>query len=317
MKFRPNQLRRALPVAGCLAAFLLAGAPARAQSMKPAGDGTTIQDPSAKAPKQLQGVGIDQKLDAQVPADLAFRDEAGQSVRFGDYYAKGRPVLLTLVYYQCPRMCTAVLNEMKKALMLVSLNPGSDFEVVVVSFDPREKPELAAKKKDEYTRAYRRPGTENGWHFLTGDEPDIRRLADAVGFRYQWDEAHQQYVHAGGLIVLTPGGRTAKYLYGSNPAPMDIKLSLLDASGGKIGSASDVVLQYCFEYDPHSGRYSFSILNVVRAFGGLTVLAVGAFVVRNLIRDRNGRHAIAAAAAGPPPADAGQPSQSQAVKDNR
>ena len=287
-------LRRAVTALALPALSLgwLAAGPAAAQSMKPAGDGTTIQPPASAKPTSVADVGIDQKLGTAVPGDLTFTDDAGKVVKLSDYYKLNRPVLFTLVYYGCPRLCTTVLNEMNKAITPMSLNPGSDYEIVVVSFDPRETADLSAKKKAEYTRSYKRPNTEHGWHFLTGDEANIKALTQAVGFRYAWDEKHNQYIHAGGVMVLTPDGRTSKYFYGVDYVPRDIKFALMEAGNGKVGSATDQVLLYCFQYDPHSGKYSVAVLNLVKIGGLLTVLAVGAFVALSLRRDREVRPAV-------------------------
>lgn len=254
--------------------------------MKPAGDGEPILPPPSAKPTSTADVGIDQKLDVQIPGDLVFRDDAGEIVTLSKYFQSNKPVLFTLVYYGCPRLCTTVLNEMSKALMPVELRPGQDFEIVVVSFDPREGTDLAYKKKQEYTKFYRRPGTEAGFHFLTGDETNIKRLTETVGFRYAWDEKHQQYIHAGGVMVLTPQGKTSKYFYGVDYRPTDLRLALVEAGQGKIGSLSDQVLLFCFQYDPHSGKYSLAVLNVVKVAGMLTLLGLGTFVVMSLRKDR-------------------------------
>jgi protein SCO1/2 len=277
-----------------VAALVSTASPAFAQAMRPAGDGTSINPSPDAKPGLLNGVGIDQKLDTQIPADLVFRDETGKQIRLGDYFNQGpadkkRPILFTLVYYGCPRLCTMVLNEMKKALIPVeTLNPGRDYDIVIVSFDPREGPNLAFDKKAEYTRAFRRPGTEGGWHFLTGDETNIKALCDAIGFRYQWDEKHQQYVHAGGVMVLTPGGKTSKYFYGIDYVPRDLQLALMEAGNGKIGTVSDQVTLFCFMYDPTTGKYTIAIKRILQVFGGLVVLGMGLFMVRSFRRDKPG-----------------------------
>jgi protein SCO1/2 len=234
----------------------------------------------------LDKVGIDQNLDAQVPLDLAFRDEAGQPVTLARYVGE-KPVILTLVYYGCPGLCTIVLNDVEKSLQALKLNVGESFEVITVSFDPTEKPELAAKKKREYVKRHKRPGAERGWHFLTGDEASIRALTQAVGFRYAWDESRKQYVHPGGIIVLTPSGKISRYFFGIDYAPRDVQLSLVEASGGKIGSPVDKAMLYCFQFNPHTGRYTFWVTNAVRIGGVLTLLALGTFLIRNLYRDRS------------------------------
>lgn len=288
--------------------------------MKPSGDGTTIQPPASAKPVSTADVGIDQKLDTQVPGNLVFRDDAGEIVTLQKYYDLKRPILFALVYYGCPRLCTTVLNEMNKALMPVDLSPGKDFEIVIVSFDPREGTDLSHKKKQEYTNFYRRPGTEKGWHFLTGDQNNIKALTEAVGFRYAWDEKHSQYIHAGGVMVLTPGGVTSKYFYGVDYVPRDLRLALVEAGNGKIGSLSDQVLLFCFQYDPHSGKYTLAVLNIVKVAGVLTVLGLGAFMVLSFRKDRRDaplpqrqpETGEAAAQAG----EATQESSSQNVRDN-
>jgi protein SCO1/2 len=293
MSDRPTQSRRPLrrllraALAPVLALAAVA-APAAGQSMRPAGDGKTIVgSPTSRPTSILNEVGIDQKLGTQIPPELTFRDETGKVVRLADYFAQGRPILFTLVYYGCPRLCTMVLNDMKRAMVLESgLNPGRDYDILVVSFDPREGPDLAFDKKAEYTKAFRRPGTEGGWHFLTGDEANVKSLCDAVGFRYAWDEKHQQYIHAGGVMVLTPDGKTSKYFYGVEYRPLDLRLALVEAGQGRIGSPSDKVLLFCFMYDPNTGQYTPRIRLIIQGVACLTVLGLGAFVVRSLRRER-------------------------------
>lgn len=294
--------RLAVAVMG-LGLATVAGSPALGQSMQPSGGGATPQNPSTVKPSFYPDVGIDQKLGAQVPGDLTFRDSFGQPIKLSELYAHKRPILFTLVYYGCPRTCTAALNEMTKALKTTSLNPGSDFDIVIVSFDPREGAELAAKKKIEYQNFYRRPGTEAGWTFLTGDEANIKALASSVGFRYAWDEKHQQYVHAAGLMVLTPDGQVSKYMYGVEYTGLQLKLALMDAAGGKVGTAVDQVLRYCFEYDMNSGKYTFAIWTIVRAGCVLTVLGLAGFMFVNFRRDR--RLAATAVVPGGPHPDVG------------
>jgi protein SCO1/2 len=240
----------------------------------------------ATRPAILDDVGIDQKLDSQVSPDLVFRDETGRQVRLGDYFNK-RPIILTLVYYKCPMLCTLVLNDLTRTLNGIrTASIGKDFDVITVSFDPRETSDLAAAKKAQYLREYRRSGAENGWHFLTGDESSIRQLTSTVGFRYAWDPKFQQYVHASGITLLTPQGRVSRYFFGIEYSAKDLRLSLVEASGGKIGSRIDQVLLYCFHYDPAIGKYTLAITNVLRACGILTVLAIGSFVVISVRKER-------------------------------
>jgi protein SCO1/2 len=236
-------------------------------------------------PPQLQGVRIDQKLGEPVPLDLTFRDERGVTVRLGEYFGR-RPVILVLAYYRCPMLCTQVLNGLVHALWEVGLEMGADFEVVTVSFDPRETPELAAAKKKAYLKRYRQPGGEEGWHFLTGEEPAIRRLTEAVGFHYRYDAANDQFAHASGIMVLTPRGKIARYFYGINYSPRDLRLGLVEASDNKIGSLADQFLLACFHYDPTTGKYGLAVMNLVRLGGVLTLLALGVFYVVQWRRSR-------------------------------
>jgi len=241
----------------------------------------------SQRPQILDQVGLDQRLDAQVPLDLRFRDESGAEVELRQYF-RGKPVIVNLVYYECPMLCTLVLNGLVSSLRAMSLDVGSDFEIVTVSFDAREKTELAARKKQTYLDEYRRPGAEAGWHFLTGDEASIRGLADAVGFRFAYDDATQQFAHAAGIVVLTPQGRVARYFYGVEYAPRDLRLALVEASENRIGSLVDQVLLFCFHYDPLTGRYSALTMNAIRLGGVLTVLALAAVIAVLLRRERAG-----------------------------
>lgn len=223
-------------------------------------------------PRMLEGVGIDQKLDGQLPLDLMFNDESGVQVRLGDYFGK-KPVVLALVYYNCPMLCNQVLNGLTSSMEIVrSFDIGKEFDVVTVSFDPRETPELARQKKETYLRWYRRPGASDGWHFLTGGKHDIDKLCDAVGFRYRYDPATDQFVHASGIMLATSQGKLARYFYGVEYAPMDLKLGLMEASENKIGSPVDKLLLYCYHYDPAAGKYGPVVMNMIRVGGGATVI---------------------------------------------
>ncbi len=254
------------------------------------GMGERPEPPSTEAnlPPELAGVGFDQKLGAQVPLDLVFRDETGAEVQLGRYFGQ-RPVLLTLSYYECPMLCTLVLNGVTSGLKAVPFAPGEDFEIVTVSFDPREKPDLAARKKANYVELLGRPGAAAGWHFLTGDEPAIAALTGAVGFRYRYDAASNQYAHAAGIMVLTPQGQISRYLFGIEYAPKDIRLALVEASAGKIGSFVDQVLLFCFHYDPETGTYGAAVVNGIRAGGVLTLAAIALFMIGSWRRDRRTR----------------------------
>ncbi|GBC83575.1 hypothetical protein HRbin10_02725 [bacterium HR10] len=247
--------------------------------------------PSGQPAPILQRVGIDQKLNAQVPLDLVFRDESGRAVALREYFGE-RPVILSLVYYECPMLCTLILNGLLRSLRALSFTAGREFIVLTVSFDPREGPELAAAKKRAYVRSYGRSEAERGWHFLTGEETAIRRLTEAVGFRYAFDAETGQFAHASGIMVLTPQGRVARYFYGIEYAPRDLRLGLVEAAQGKIGSPVDQLLLYCYHYDPKTGRYSMLIMNVLRLAGAATVLALGSFMLVMFRRERRKKRAL-------------------------
>ena len=236
-------------------------------------------------PAPLRDVGIDQKLDEQLPLDLTFRDETGKPVQLRKYFGQ-KPVLLSLVYYDCPMLCTLVLNGLVRSLRAVPLDVGDQFQVVTVSFDPRETAALAAAKKETYVKRYGRAQASQGWHFLTGDEASIQQLTRAVGFRYAYDEKSGQFAHATGIMVLTPTGRLARYFYGIEYSPRDLRLALVEASANKIGSVVDQLLLFCFHYDPKTGKYSLVVMNVLRIAGMGTLLALGSFMLVMFRRDR-------------------------------
>jgi len=268
-----------------VAALLLTAVVALAPVAARAGAQPAVGQPAAAQPEALRGVGIDQRLDQQVPLDLVFNDENGRAVTLGSLL-HGKPVILNLVYYRCPMLCTLVLNGLLSAMKALPFDAGKEFDVFTVSFDPEDTPALAAQKKATYLEQYRRPGAAEGWHFLVGDETSIRPLMEAIGFRYAWDPEARQYAHASGLVVLTPGGRLSHYFYGVEFAPRDLRLALVEASSERIGSVVDQLLLFCFHYDPATGRYSRVALNAVRAGGILTLAALGAFLVVMLRRDR-------------------------------
>lgn len=234
--------------------------------------------PSQMMPTALLEIGFDQRINEQLPLDTTFRDETGQPITLGSLYGK-RPVVLGFVYYECPMLCTQVLNAITATVSTLSFRAGTDFDVVLVSFDPRETPRQAAAKKAEYMTRYKRPGTEGGWHFLTGDEPEIKRLTSAAGYKYTWDQETQQFAHPTGIIVTTPDGRTARYLFGIEYGPRDLKFALVEASEGRVGSVVDNLLIYCFHYDPMTGRYGVYIMRTLRIAGVATVLLIGTFIV--------------------------------------
>lgn len=230
-----------------------------------------------QVPGQLQDIKIEQKLDTQVPLDLTFRDEQGKAVKLGDYFGK-KPVVLALVYYTCPMLCNQILNGAAGSLKTISFDAGNEFEVVAVSFDPKDTPETASAKKRAYLERYNREGAEKGWHFLSGDEAQIKVLADAVGFRYRWDEATGQYVHASAIMVVTPQGKLSRYFYGIEYSPRDLKLGLVEASEGKIGSPVDQLYLFCFHYDPATGKYGVVIMNIIRGLGLATFIGVALLI---------------------------------------
>ena len=233
----------------------------------------------------LSEVGIDQRLGDAIPLDLAFRNEAGEAVRLGDYLGE-KPAILLLVYYECPMLCTQILNGLLASLRVLSFDVGSEFEVITVSFDPEETADLAREKKESYVGRYGRKGAASGWHFLTGDLASVEALTRAVGFRYVYDPGSELFAHASGVMVLTPEGTLSRYFYGIEYAPRDLRLGLIEASANEIGSAVDEVLLYCFRYDPSSGKYSLVIMNVVRLAGIATVGLLGGFVFIMLRRER-------------------------------
>jgi protein SCO1 len=293
--------RNNLPFALCLVAAAFASvvpaAVAAAQPMAPSASKAEIRRP---APAEIvQKVGVDQKLDGQVPLDVTFHDESGRAVRLGAYFGRGKPVVLTPVYYECPMLCTMTLNGILKAFRVLDLTIGKDFDVVTVSFDPRETPELAAKKKATYVAQYKKGATasaEAGWHFLTGDEASVRQLMDAVGFRYTFDPGTQQYAHASAIMVMTPEGKISRYFYGLEYSTRDLKWGLVEASQNHIGSLADQVILLCYHYDASTGRYSLAITKSLRLAGVLTMVAIGGYVALSLVRERRRRSAPAAAA---------------------
>lgn len=235
-------------------------------------------------PLPLKHVGIDQKLNAQVPLSLEFKDEAGRTVKLGDYFGK-RPVILAPVYYECPMLCTQILNGLVRSLKAVTFNPGQEFDVLVFSFDARDTTALAAAKKENYLKRYDRPGTAEGWHFLTGGPDQIKELTSAIGYRYVWDPHTNQFAHASGIMLLTPEGRISKYFYGIDYAPKDVRLGLIEAAQNKIGTPVDQILLFCYHWDPSTGKYTATVMNIIRAAGGLTVVLLGGFVIIMLRRD--------------------------------
>lgn len=246
---------------------------------------------TSSTPAQLPGrVAIAQKLGGQLPLDVTMHDETGAIVRVGDYFASGRPVLLNFVYFHCPMLCPIVLDGLSSALTELKFNIGEQFDVVTISIDPRDKPSEAAQFKDKFVRRYGRLSAANGWHFLTGNDSSIHRLADAVGFQYAYDGVRDTFAHGAALLVLTPDGRTSRYFYGFEYKPRDVRLALVEASDRKIGNATDQFLLLCYHYDPKVGRYSRTAMNVVRAGGITTMAALASFIVIMVRKERRSRN---------------------------
>jgi protein SCO1/2 len=283
-------LRATLLLSGCA---LLTGR-AAAQPMMPAG-GNTDGVASAMAPDTVvKNVGVDQNLDATVSPDLTFTDETGKTVRLGDYMGK-RPLLLSLVYYECPGLCTMTLNGVARSLRPLSFTPGKEFDVLTVSFNPNDTPKLAAAKKANYIDEYLAPGSAvshnredavAGWHFLTGDKANIDKLCQTVGFRYTYDEKSKQYAHASCIMILTPQGHVSRYFYGLEYSTKDIQFGLMEAAAERIGSLSDAIILFCYHYDPSAAKYSLAILKVVKVAGILTVASIASLVFFLSRRDR-------------------------------
>lgn len=247
-------------------------------------------------PTVLRDVGFDQRLDAVVPSDIALRDESGRAVTLADYLGR-KPVVLSLVYYECPSLCTMTLNGLVSAMNAVSFDAGKEYDVVTVSFEPRETPALAAAKKEAYLKRYQRPGAAAGWHFLTAEPDQIARLTQAVGFRYTWDERLRQYAHPSGVVVLTPQGRVARYLFGIEYAPKDLRFALVEASAGRVGGVVDQAILFCYQYDPMTGKYGTAIMRLLQAASVLTLAALGTFIFTMWRRERRAARAALAGSA--------------------
>ncbi len=237
-----------------------------------------ISPPASVRPPYLENVGIEQHLDGQVPPDLSFIDDTGRTVQLGDYFGK-KPLILNLVYYNCTMLCGEALAGLTGAMKMVKFDVGKEFEVVTVSFNPQETPEIAAAKKKDYLARYGRPGAASGWHFLTGPPESINALTKAVGFQYQYDPKIKQYAHATAIMVLTPQGRISRYFYGVDFPPKDLRMGLVEASQGKIGNAVDQVLLYCYHYDPATGKYGAVVSNILRLGAGVTIVFLGGLLL--------------------------------------
>ena len=260
-----------------LAAAVLLGGPASAQLLE-------------DQPEPLEGIGITEHLDEPVPLDLTFRDESGAQVSLGKYFGQGKPVVLNLVYFDCPMLCNVFLDGFTAAIRDLEWTPGQEYEIVTVSFDPRDTPEGATAKRERYLGELGRPEAKDGWHFLVGDEENTHKLATALGFNYRWMEDRSEFAHSAALFLATPEGRLSRYLYGVAFDPATLRLSLVEASDGKIGSPVDQIILFCFAYDHTEGRYGPAAMNLMRAFAAFTVIVVGLWLASAWRRSARRRH---------------------------
>ncbi|MEO8481636.1 MAG: SCO family protein [Acidobacteriota bacterium] len=287
------RLGRVALVSSMLAAGVVSAAaqPTAPLSVPPPGLAATAAIP------MLRDVGVDQKPGSQVPLDTPFVDESGRDVTLAQYFG-ARPVILVLAYYECPMLCTQVINAAAASIVPMNLVAGRDFNVLVVSFDPGETPALAAGKRESFIKRYGRPGSEAGIHFLTGRQASIDALTKAVGFRYAYDPKIDQFAHPAVMTILASDGRVSRYLFGIEFAPRDLRFALVDAGAGKVGTVVDQAMLFCYNYDPETGRYGFAIMTAVRVGGLLTVLALGSFILVTLRRERRQDRAVKSTATG-------------------
>ena len=275
MRARPLPFahRRTRLLAFVVAGLLLQDRPDIFAQARPSDSGL----PAAAVPSALQEVGFDQNLNQMLPLDAEFKDEHGRSIRIGEYFGR-RPVVLAFVYYGCPMLCLQSLNSLASTLGVMAETPGDAFEVVSISIDPRETPSMALEKKRHYVERSGKPAIAGGWHYLTGTDENIKRMANAAGFRYVWDERTQQYAHPAGIVIATPRGNVSRYLFGIDYGPRDLRLAVLDASEGKVSSILAKALLYCYHYDLSTGRYSLAIMRVVQVGGAATVFSLGTLI---------------------------------------
>jgi protein SCO1 len=245
-----------------------------------------MSQPANTRPPRLENVGIEQHLDAQVPPDLTFTDDTGKAVKLGDYFGR-KPLILNLVYFNCTMLCGEELAGLASAMRLIKFDVGNEFDVITVSFDPRETPAMAAEKKKDYVGRYGRANATTGWHFLTGQAESINALTKAVGFQYQYDPRSNQFAHATAIMVLTPQGHISRYFYGVDFPPKDLRMGLVEASQNKIGNAVDAVLLYCYHYDPETGKYGAVIGNILRLGAAVTILLIGGLILTLWRLDRS------------------------------
>jgi protein SCO1 len=262
-------------------AFASAGAAVLHAQQRPGMPGSGAADPGLVAsvvPPQLESVSFAQRLDESLPLDAVFRDDEGREVTLGRYFGR-RPVLLAFVYYECPMLCSQVMYGISSALKVLTFTAGHDFDVVLVSFDPRETPEHARARKAAHLAQWSAQETADGWHLLTGDEANIRRVTEAAGFTYRWDERSGQFAHVSGLLVATPEGRLSRYFYGVQFSPRELRMALVESGEGRIGSRIDELLLYCFHYNPEEGRYGLVVMNLLRLGGAVTIVLLGGFIL--------------------------------------
>jgi len=241
---------------------------------------------SNQTPQQLEGIGVTEKLGDQIDLGTPFTDDAGNPVTLGSYFKTGKPVVFSIVYYSCANLCNFHLNGLTSALKKLPWTVGQEFELVALSMDHRETPELAGKKKANYVNEYGRPDSINGWHFLTGSEDNIKKIADQVGFGFRWDEAGKQFAHASAAIIVTPGGKISRYLHGVTFEPQTVRLALLEAGDGRIGNIIDRIVMFCFQFDPRKSKYTIYAWNIMRIGAVLTVLLLAVLLVPVWMRDR-------------------------------
>ena len=284
-RFSRRPLRALCGKSFLLAPILLLASAAGAESMSKG----IMSPPANVRPPYLTNVGIEQHLDGQVPADLAFVDDTGRPVKLGDYFGK-KPLILNLVYYNCTMLCGEALAGLSASMKMIKFDVGNQFDVVTISFNPKETPEIAAAKKAEYLQRYGRPNAAAGWHFLTGPPESINALTKAVGFQYQYDATKDQYAHATAIMVLTPQGRIARYFYGVDFPPKDLRLGLVEATQGKIGNPVDQVLLYCYHYDPAAGKYGAVVSNMLKIGAALTIFLIGGMLLILIRLDRVAPH---------------------------
>ena len=236
-----------------------------------------MSPPANVRPPGLKNVGIQQNLDQQISPDLIFTDDLGRRVRLGDYFGQ-KPLILNLIYFTCPMLCGEELSGLESALRVMKFDVGKEFDVITVSFDPKDTPEAAAKKKEQVLRRYKRAGAELGWHFLVGQQDSVDAITKAAGFQYEYDQRTGQFAHTTAIMVLTPEGKIAQYYFGIDYPPKDLRLGLVEASQNKIGNLVDELLLYCYHYDPEKGKYSAIVMRVLRLAGVATMLFLGTFV---------------------------------------